>query len=417
MSQKRVVITGIGTINPIGNNTREYFDNLDKGKSGACLIDRFDASLFKTRFACEIPDFNPDNFEAAIDRRESRKCDRFAQYALIATHEAINDSGLDLEKEDRRRIGTIVGSGVGGVGTFEEEVRAYTEGEVPRFSPFLIPKFIPNIASGQIAIKYGIQGPNFSVSSACATSAHTIITACDQIRLGRADVMVTGGADASICVSAIGGFNSTRALSTNNEQYLTASRPYDRTRDGFVMGEGAGILVLEEYEHAVKRGAHIYAEIVGAGVTCDAYHVTAPLPDGSGSAAAMQLALEESGLMPSDVDYINTHGTSTPLGDIPELNAIKSVFGDDAYKLNISSTKSMTGHLLGAAGAVEALACLHSLESGIVPPTINFKEEDENIDYKLNLTLNQKQERKVTVAMSNNFGFGGQNASLIFKKI
>lgn len=417
MTLKRVVVTGIGTINPLGYNVAEFFSNLDKGVSGATLIDRFDASLFKTRFACQIPDYNPDKFQDALDKKESRKTDFFTHFAMIAADEAMKDSGLDLETIDLKRAGVVVGSGVGGICTLENELMDFTGGQQPRFSPFLIPKFIINIASGQLAIKYGFRGPNFGVSSACATSAHAISTACTEIMLGRADVMLTGGSEAPIGVSAIGGFNSAHALSTNNEEYRTASRPFDKTRDGFVIGEGAAVLIVEEYQHAVKRGARIYAEIAGCGMTCDAYHITAPLPDGTGASDAMEQALRSAGLQPSDVDYINVHGTSTNLGDIAELNAIKSLFEDTAYKLNISSTKSMTGHLLGAAGAVEALACLHAIRDGVVPPTINFKVEDENIDYRLNLTLNEKQNRDVRVAMSNNFGFGGQNASLIFKSI
>lgn len=417
MTPKRVVVTGIGTINPLGYNVAEFFSNLDKGVSGATLIDRFDASLFKTRFACQIPDYNPDKFQDALDKKESRKTDFFTHFAMIAADEAMKDSGLDLETIDLKRAGVVVGSGVGGICTLENELMDFTGGQQPRFSPFLIPKFIINIASGQLAIKYGFRGPNFGVSSACATSAHAISTACTEIMLGRADVMLTGGSEAPIGVSAIGGFNSAHALSTNNEEYRTASRPFDKTRDGFVIGEGAAVLIVEEYQHAVNRGARIYAEIAGCGMTCDAYHITAPLPDGTGASDAMEQALRSAGMQPSDVDYINVHGTSTSLGDIAELNAIKSLFEDTAYKLNISSTKSMTGHLLGAAGAVEALACLHAIRDGVVPPTINFKVEDENIDYRLNLTLNEKQNRDVRVAMSNNFGFGGQNASLIFKSI
>ncbi|MBQ0024525.1 MAG: beta-ketoacyl-ACP synthase II [Bacteroidales bacterium] len=416
MNGRRVVITGIGTVNPLGRNVSEFFGNLDAGKSGACLIDRFDASLFKTRFACQIPSYNPKDFPS-IDAKEARKTDLFTQFAIIAADEAVRDSALDLDSLDSSRVGVVVGSGVGGICTLESELMEYVESEQPRFSPFLIPKFISNIASGHLAIKYGFKGPNFGVTSACATSAHAITRACVEIQSGRVDVMVTGGSEAPICRAAIGGFNSARAISTKNDEYLTASRPFDKSRDGFVMGEGAAVLVVEEYEHALKRGARIYAEIAGSGMTCDAYHVTAPLPDGSGAADAMRFALEDAGISPSDVDYINAHGTSTSLGDIAELNAIKSLFGDAAYKLNISSTKSMTGHLLGAAGAVEALACLHVIESGIIPPTINFREEDENIDYRLNLTLNERQERKVDVAMSNNFGFGGQNACLIFKRV
>ena len=417
MQLKRVVVTGIGTINPLGDNVADFFVNMDKGKSGAAPIDRFDASLFKTRFACQVPGYNPDNYQNILDRKEARKNDYFTHFAFIAADEAVRDSGLDLSEIDLKRAGVVVGSGVGGICTLEKELMDFTAADQPRFSPFLIPKFIINIASGQLAIKYGFRGANFGVSSACATSAHAISTACTEIMLGRSDIMLTGGSEAPIGVSAIGGFNSAHALSTNNDEYLTASRPFDKTRDGFVIGEGAAILVVEEYEHAVRRGAHIYAEIAGCGMTCDAYHITAPLPDGTGASDAMEQALRSAGLQPSDVDYINVHGTSTTLGDIAELKAIKSLFGDAAYKLNISSTKSMTGHLLGAAGAVEALACIHALRDGVIPPTINFREEDENIDYRLNLTLNQMQKRDVRVAMSNNFGFGGQNASLIFKKI
>lgn len=417
MFPKRVVVTGIGTINPLGYNVAEFFSNLDKGVSGAVLIDRFDASLFKTRFACQVPDYNPDKFQDILDRKEARKTDLFTHFALIAADEAIRDSRLDLDGIDLKRAGVVVGSGVGGICTLEKELMDFTQGQPPRFSPFLIPKYIINIASGQLAIKYGFRGPNFGVSSACATSTHAISTACTEIMLGRADVMITGGSEAPISISPIGGFNSVHALSTNNDEYRTASRPFDKTRDGFVIGEGAAVLIVEEYHHAVNRGARIYAEIAGCGMTCDAYHITAPLPDGTGASDAMEQALRSAGLQTCDVDYINVHGTSTTLGDIAELSAIKRLFGDDAYKLNISSTKSMTGHLLGAAGAVEALACLHAIRDGVVPPTINFKVEDENIDYRLNLTLNEKQNRRVRVAMSNNFGFGGQNASLVFKSL
>lgn len=413
---RRVAITGIGTINPLGNNVESYFKNLDKGHSGAAPITRFDCSLFKTRFACEIPDYNPDNFRDAIDRKEARTTDLYTQFAMIAAEEAMRDSGLDLGEIDLKRAGVVVGSGVGGITTFESQMEDYSVGAEPRFSPFLIPKFIVNMASGHLAIKYGFRGPNFGVSSACATSAHAITTACNEIQLGRADVMITGGSEAPIGVSAIGGFGSAHALSVRNDDCKHASRPYDKNRDGFVVGEGAAILILEEYSHAVRRGAQIYAEIVGSGMTCDAHHITAPLPDGEMAAEAMALGLKEAGLSIKDVDYINTHGTSTILGDIAEIHAIKNLFGDEAYKVNISSTKSMTGHLLGAAGAVEALACIHAIHDDIIPPTINFTEEDENIDYKLNLTLNQAQKRTVRVALSNNFGFGGQNACLVFKK-
>ena len=388
---KRVVITGIGTVNPLGSNVAEFFQNLDRGVSGARLIDSFDTTLFKTKFACQIPDYAPERFPEAIDRKEARKTDAFTQYAMIAATEAVADSGLDLDQTDLRRIGVVVGSGVGGINTYTEEMKDYFESGKPRFSPFLIPKFITNIASGHIAIKFGFRGPNFGVSSACATSAHAILTAASQIQLGRADVMVSGGTEAPICIPGIGGFNSAHALSTNNEEYETASRPFDGTRDGFVMGEGAAILIVEDYEHALRRGAHIYAEIAGIGMTCDAWHITAP--------------------------RINAHGTSTPLGDLAELRAIQRVFGDQAYKVNISSTKSMTGHLMGAAGAVEALACLHAIRDGIIPPTVHFKVEDPAIDYRLNLTLNEPQKRTVRVAISNNFGFGGQNACLAFRAV
>ncbi|MBQ6300547.1 MAG: beta-ketoacyl-ACP synthase II [Bacteroidales bacterium] len=414
---KRVVITGIGTINPLGNNVGEYFRNLDRGVSGARMIDRLDTTFFKTKFACEIPDFDPARFPDAIDRKEARHTDPFTQYAMIAAAEAVRDSRLDLDATDLSRIGVVVGSGVGGINSYTEEIQEFFESENPRFSPFLIPKFITNIASGHIAIKYGFRGPNFGVSSACATSAHAILTAASQIQLGRADIMVSGGTEAPISIPGIGGFNAARALSTNNEEYQTASRPFDATRDGFVMGEGAAVLIVEEYEHALRRGAPIYAEIAGFGMTCDAWHITAPREDGESAAEAMVLALREAGLTPADVDYINAHGTSTPLGDLAELHAIKTVFGEDAYKVNISSTKSMTGHMMGAAGAAEALACIHAIRDGVIPPTINFKVEDERIDYRLNLTLNEPQRRTVRVAISNNFGFGGQNACLAFRAL
>lgn len=414
---KRVVITGIGTINPLGNNVGEFFRNLDRGVSGARMIDRLDTTFFKTKFACEIPDFDPARFPDAIDRKEARHTDPFTQYAMIAAAEAVRDSRLDLDATDLSRIGVVVGSGVGGINSYTEEIQEFFESENPRFSPFLIPKFITNIASGHIAIKYGFRGPNFGVSSACATSAHAILTAASQIQLGRADIMVSGGTEAPISIPGIGGFNAARALSTNNEEYQTASRPFDATRDGFVMGEGAAVLIVEEYEHALRRGAPIYAEIAGFGMTCDAWHITAPREDGESAAEAMVLALREAGLTPADVDYINAHGTSTPLGDLAELHAIKTVFGEDAYKVNISSTKSMTGHMMGAAGAAEALACIHAIRDGVIPPTINFKVEDERIDYRLNLTLNEPQRRTVRVAISNNFGFGGQNACLAFRAL
>ena len=414
---KRVVITGIGTINPLGTNVGMFFENLDRGISGARMIDRLDTTHFKTKFACQIPDFNPADYPEAIDPKEARRTDLFTQYAMVAAAEAVRDSGMDLSEMDLRRVGVVVGSGVGGINTYTEEIMDYIGSGRYRFSPFLIPKFITNIASGHIAIRYGFRGPNFGVSSACATSAHAILTAASQIQLGRADVMVSGGTEAPISIPGLGGFNAAHALSTNNEEFKTASRPFDKTRDGFVMGEGAAVLIVEEYEHAIRRGAHIYAEIVGIGMTCDAYHITAPREDGESAADAMELALREAGLTPADVDYINAHGTSTPLGDLAELRAIKSVFGDAAYKVNISSTKSMTGHMMGAAGAAEALACIHAICDGVIPPTINFQHEDENMDYRLKLTIYEKLERKVTVDLSNNFGFGGQNASLVFKAL
>lgn len=416
MELKRVVVTGLGTINPIGNNIQEYFDNLDNGVSGASLISRFDTTLFKTKFACEIKDYDPAKF--GLDRKEARKLDLYSQYALIASEEAIKDSGLDLEKMNPDRVGVIIGSGIGGIETLFQEMMGYFEGgRTPRFSPFLIPKMIPDIAAGLISMKYNFRGPNFATVSACASSTHAMSDALMYIRLGKADMIITGGAEAGITIPSIGGFNSAQALSTNNEEYSSASRPFDKTRDGFVMGEGSGILVFEEYEHAVARGAKIYAEVTGAGMSADAYHITAPHPDGHGATNVMRLALEDSGIEPEEVDYINVHGTATPLGDIAELKAVKDVFGEHAYDLNISSTKSMTGHLLGATGAVEALACIHAINSGTVPPTINFKVEDPEIDYKLNLTLNKAQKREVKVAMNNTFGFGGHNSCIVFRKM
>ena len=416
MSLKRVVISGIGTINPLGNNIEEFFSNLDKGVSGAGPIDIFDTTLFKTKFACQVKGYHPGNF--GLDRKEYRKLDKYSQFALIATDEAIKDSSLDLETVDKSRVGVVLGTGIGGIETFGDELRDFSAGDgTPRFSPYYILKVIANIASGWISLKYGFTGPGYATSSACASSAHALMDAFNLIRLGKADIVISGGSEAPISVSAIGGFNSAKALSVNNENMTKASRPFDAQRDGFVMGEGSGILILEEYEHAVARGAKIYAEFAGAGVTTDAYHVTAPHPEGDGAARAMVLALEEAGLSPEDVDYINAHGTSTPLGDVVELKAIKSVFGEHAYKLNISSTKSMHGHLLGASGSVEALACIHAINSGIIPPTINFENEDPEIDYNLNLTLNKAQKREVNVAISNAFGFGGQNSCIVLKKI
>ncbi len=416
MELRRVVVTGLGTINPLGNNVEEYFNNLNNGVSGAAPITLFDASLFKTKFACEVKNYNPADF--GIDRKEARKLDRFCQFAMIASDQAVEDSAMNLESIDKGRVGVIIGSGIGGIETLTQEIMGYSEGgNVPRFNPFLIPKMIPDIAAGLVSIKYGFMGPNYATVSACASASHAMSNSFDLIRLGKADMIVTGGAEAGITIPSVGGFNSAQALSTNNDEASTASRPFDQTRDGFVMGEGAGIFVFEEYEHAKARGAKIYAEVVGSAMTADAHHITAPHPEGLGATQVMKLALADAGLNPEDVDYINVHGTSTPLGDIAELKAIKNVFGEHAYNLNISSTKSMTGHLLGAAGAIEALACLNALQNNIVPPTINFKVEDPEIDYKLNLTLNKAQEREVNVALNNTFGFGGHNSCIVFKKV
>ena len=416
MELKRVVITGIGTINPLGHNVQEYFTSLNEGVSGACLITRFDTSLFKTKFACEIKNYDPADY--GLDRKEVRKYDRYSQYAVIAADEAIKDCEADLEKIDPDRVGVIIGSGIGGIETLTQEIMGFSEGnKVPRFNPFLIPKMIPNMAAGLISIRYGFLGPNYATVSACASSSHAMCDSFNLIRLGKADMIVTGGAEAGISIPSLGGFNSAQALSTNNENYKTACRPFDKTRDGFVMGEGSGILIFEEYGHAVARGAKIYAEVVGTGMTADAHHITAPHPDGHGAIQVMKIALEEAGMKPEEVDYINVHGTSTPLGDIAELKAIKAVFGDHAYKLNISSTKSMTGHLLGAAGAIESIACINAMVNGIVPPTINFSVPDPEIDYNLNLTLNKAQKREVRVAVNNTFGFGGHNSCLVFKSV
>ncbi|HNR28013.1 MAG TPA: beta-ketoacyl-ACP synthase II [Bacteroidales bacterium] len=416
MKLKRVVITGLGTINSLGHNVPEYFDNLVAGKSGSGWITRFDASLFKTRFACEIKNYDPEKF--GIDKKDAHRNDPFTQYAMIAAHEALMDSRLDLDALDKDRVGVIVGSGIGGIETLLKEIGEYYKGGmVPRFSPFLVPMMIADIASGMISIQYGFRGPNYATVSACSTSNHAMSDAFTLIRMGKANVVVTGGSEAPINEASVGGFNAARALSTRNEEYLTASRPFDRTRDGFVMGEGAGVLVFEEYEHAKARGAKIYAEVGGAGLTADAYHITAPHPDGGGARRVMAEAISEAGLTPQDVDYINLHGTSTPLGDVVEVKAIKDLFGDHAYKMNLSSTKSMAGHALGATGAIEILACICAMERDMIPPTINFKEEDPEIDYKLNFTFNQAQRRKVRVALSNTFGFGGHNSSLLIKKV
>lgn len=416
MELKRVVVTGIGTINPLGDNIQDYFRNLDEGANGCGPITRFDTSLFKTKFACEIKNFEPSKY--GIDRKEERKLDLYSQFALIAAEQAVKDSNIDSEKIDPDRIGVILGSGIGGINTLYSEVEGYVEGgKVPRFSPFIIPKMIPDIAPGLISMKYNFRGPNYATVSACASSTHAMADALMYIKLGKADIIVTGGSEAGISIPSIGGFNSAQALSTRNDDPLHASRPFDKNRDGFVMGEGSGVLIFEEYEHAKARGARIYCEVAGAAMTADAYHITAPHPEGLGAIQVMKLALEDAGMKPEEVDYINVHGTSTPLGDIAELKAVKAVFGEHAYKLNISATKSMTGHLLGATGAIEALACIHAIIDSIVPPTINFEEEDPEIDYKLNLTLNHAQKREVNVALNNTFGFGGHNSSIIFRKI
>ncbi len=415
MELRRVVVTGRGALTPIGNNIQEFWEGLENGLSGSDWITHFDATKFKTRFACEVKNFDP---AAHFDKKELKKLDPFSQYALVATEEAIRDSGLDPDKIDRNRAGVIYTSGIGGMHTYQNELKDYFRGdETPRFSPFFIPKLIADINAGIISMKYQFRGPNFATVSACASSTNAIIDAFTYIRIGYADVFVAGGSEASIIESGYAGFNAMRAMSTNNEEYKTASRPFDKTRDGFVMGEGAGALILEEYEHAVRRGARIYAELVGCGMSADAYHVTAPHPEGLGAKLVMNNALKDAGMAPEDLDYINVHGTATPPGDISEALAIRDVFGDHAYKLNISSTKSMTGHLLGAAGAIEAIACILAIEHQVAPPTINHKIPDPNLDNKLNFTLNKARPRKINVSMSNTFGFGGHNTSIIFKKI
>lgn len=411
---RRVVVTGMGALTPVGNTLQDYWKGLVDGVSGAGLITHFDASKFKTRFACEVKGFDPANH---FDRKEGRKMDRYAQYAFVAADEAIKDAGIDPEASDKDRIGVIWASGIGGIETILEEMKGFLAGDgTPRFNPFFIPKMISDIAAGLISIKYGFRGPNFATVSACASSTNALIDAFHYIRLGKADIFVTGGSEAAINAAGVGGFNALQALSTNNEEFATASRPFDATRDGFVIGEGAGALILEAYDHAVARGAKIYAEVIGTGLTADAYHITAPHPDGLGAVNVMKHCVEEAGLGLGDIDYINVHGTSTPLGDIAETKAIITLFGEHAYKMNISSTKSMTGHLLGAAGAIEAIATVMSLINDIVPPTINFITPDPAIDQKLNLTLNKAQKRNVRVAMSNTFGFGGHNASVLLKK-
>lgn len=414
MALRRVVVTGLGAITPLGNSVPEFWQNLLNGVSGAAPITRFDASKFKTRFACEVKGFDVSLY---FDRKEARKQDVYSHYAIAAADEALKDSGLDLQAEDLSRFGVIWGSGIGGVETFYKECADFATGDgTPRFNPFFIPKMIGNIAGGQISIRHGLRGPNFTTVSACASSTNAIIDAFNLIRLGKANIFVAGGSEAAVNESAIGGFNAMHAMSTRNDSPETASRPFDAGRDGFVMGEGAGAIILEELEHAQARGAKIYAEMVGGGMSADAYHLTAPHPEGEGATFVMKDSLEESGLAKEDIDYINVHGTSTPLGDTTELKAIKNVFGDQAYKMNISSTKSMTGHLLGAAGAIEAIASILAVVNDAVPPTINNEVLDPEIDPNLNLTLNKAQYRTVKAALSNTFGFGGHNASVIFKK-
>ena len=416
MQLKRVVITGLGALTPIGNSARETWESMVNGVSGIAPITLFDASRFKTQFAGEVKGFDPSSL---LDRKEARKLDRYAQFSVWVAKEALEDSGMDMETENRDRIGVVWGSGMGGLGTTEADILDFGKGDgTPRFNPFMIPKAIPSMAAGQISIFFGLGGLSYSVSTACSSSSHAVAQAFDQIRLGHADVIVTGGADADVTYTGIGGFNSLHALSTRNDSPSTASRPFSKSRDGFALSEGAGCLILEEYEHAKARGAKIYAEMVGVGMTSDAYHMTAPDPDAKGAGRVMQLAIEDAGLKPQDIDYINTHGTSTPLGDIAELKAIRNVFGDHIYEMNLDSTKSMTGHMIGATGAVECLACVMALKDGIVPPTINHAEDDidEQIDYKINFTFNHAQKRELHYAMTNTFGFGGHNACLVFKK-
>lgn len=415
MELKRVVVTGLGALTPIGNNVEDYWNALVAGKSGSAPITYFDTEKFKTKFACELKNFDVLNF---FDRKEARKLDRFAQYAIVASDEAIKDSGIDFDKIDKTRVGVIWGAGIGGLETFQDEVINFATGDgTPRFNPFFIPKMIADIAPGNISIRHGFMGANYTTVSACASSANAMFDALNNIRLGYSDIIVSGGSEAAVTMAGMGGFNSMHALSTRNESPETASRPFDATRDGFVLGEGAGALILEEYEHAKARGARIYAEFVGGGLSSDAYHMTAPHPEGIGVIAVMENCLRNAGIKPEEIDVINTHGTSTPLGDVAELKAISHVFGEHAKNININSTKSMTGHLLGAAGAIEAISTILSIKHGIVPPTINHEHADENIDPALNLTLNKAQKRDVKTVMSNTFGFGGHNACVIFKKM
>ena len=414
MELKRVVVTGLGAITPLGISVPEYWQGLVEGVSGADIIQQFDSTKFKTRFACEVKDFEPTNY---FDRKEARKLDRFTQFALVASDEAVKDAGISKENVDQDRVGVIFASGIGGITTFQDDVMEFARGDgTPRFNPFFIPKMILDIGAGQISMRYGFRGPNFAVVSACASSTNAIIDAYDTIRLNKADIILTGGSEAVICEAGVGGFNAMKALSERNDDPKTASRPFDKDRDGFVMGEGAGVLVLEELEHALARGAKIYCEIAGGGATADAYHITAPHPEGLGARNVMHVALKDAGMKPEDIDYINVHGTSTPLGDVAETRAILKVFGEKAYDLNISSTKSMTGHCLGAAGVMEALACILAVTKNVIPPTINHFTDDPELDPKLNFTFNKAQEKIVNAALSNTFGFGGHNASVIIKK-
>ena len=414
MQTKRIVVTGIGALTPIGNNVETYWNNLINGVSGADMITQFDASKFKTRFACEIKGFDPIEF---MDRKEARKLDRFAQIALVASDQAVLDAGITKENVDHDRVGVIFASGIGGLTTFTEEVTNFVHGDgTPRFNPFFIPKMILDIAAGQISMKHGFRGPNYAVVSACASSTNAIISAMDNLKLGKADIIITGGSEAVIGIAGMGGFNAMKAMSERNDDPKTASRPYDKDRDGFIMGEASGVLVLEELEHAIRRGAKIYCEVVGGGATADAYHLTAPHPEGLGAKNVMNAALRDAGMQANEIDYINTHGTSTPLGDIAESKAITEVFGEHAYNLNISSTKSMTGHCLGAAGVIEAIACIQTVIHDIIPPTINHFTDDPDLDARLNFTFNKAEKRVVNAALSNTFGFGGHNACVIVKK-
>ena len=415
MVLKRVVVTGLGALTPIGNNVGDFWKGLASGKSGGAPVTYFDTSKFKTKFACELKNFDISDF---LDRKEQRRMDRFTQYAMVSTEEAINDSGLDLDSIDKLRVGVIWGAGIGGIETFQNELLNFAAGDgTPRFNPFFIPKMIGDIAPGYISIKYGFMGPNYTTVSACASSANALADSLNYIRLGHCDIIVSGGSEAGINITGMGGFSAMRALSTRNDSPLTASRPFDATRDGFVIGEGSGTLILEEYEHAKARGAKIYAELIGAGLSCDAYHITAPHPEGSGVKAVMRNCLNDAKIKANEIDAINTHGTSTPLGDVAELKAISSVFGEHAPNININSTKSMTGHMLGASGAIEAISIILSIQNKLVPPTINHKNIDENIDQNLNLTLNTAQNREINIAMSNTFGFGGHNVCVVFKKV